>query len=232
MKRICIYITTVCSIFLIGCAKDKTNDKLPGLSSLTVVNARPDLSAGLLNFSGGTISQARNKAAAYYQGFFEFPLRAGNLPVTIVSADDTLHAVFQGNLALKNTGIYSLYLFGNADNPQSLFLEDYIPAHRDSVSGIRFINLSGDSSPVNIVIEGSGAPVFSSLGFKQLSKFKGYPVTMDVTNGGGYTFDILDSSGNFLTSVYWSYSLFQNNTMVISGSSADGSLAVFQVNNY
>ena len=234
MKKITYFIGALMALAVCSCNKDVLNSNVSETASITIINAVPDMPGALVNFTNGPINYARDQAAVSYQSYFEYGTVAGNLPLTIVSSADTLHPVYSNHLNEKKGGIYSLYLFGRESAVQGMLVEDAIPAHVDSVAGVRFVNLSTDGKPLNVILDGNppAQKEFINVAFKQITNFKNYSSNGAAIAIGGYTFDVTDSSGNILTTVFWSFKPFHNNTLVISGSATDGSLAVFQVNNY
>lgn len=202
-------------------------------ASLNIINASSAVPEAAINYSAAGFSYSQNKTFIGYQSALEFGLPTGSNPVNIISSADTTGSVFHGSLNLQLGGIYSLYLAGNSTKADTVFMKDNIPYYgADSVAGARFINLSPDSQPVSINLQGSATKEFSSLAYKKITAFKKYPATMAVINNGGYVYEVTDASGNVLTTFYWTPTVFKNNTLVISGSISDGSISVFPVNNY
>jgi hypothetical protein len=234
MKKITYFLGVLIALIVCSCNKDVFNSNVSGTASITIVNAVPDLPGALINFTTGPINYSQDQASISYQSFFEYGSAAGNLPITVVSAADTLHAVYSGHVNEKKSGIYSLYLFGQASAVQGLLVEDAIPAHQDSVAGARFVNLSTDAQPLNVILDGNpmSQTEFANIAFKQVTNFKSYSSNSAAMATGGYTFDVTDSNGNILTTFFWTFKPFYNHTLVISGSAANGTLAVFQVKNY
>jgi hypothetical protein len=107
--------------------------------------------------------------------------------------------------------------------------------YSDSISGVRFINLSQGSKPISINLQGNlpAQAEISGLAYKQVSVFKTYPDTNGISS---YNFEIRDqASGNLLTTFSWNFTLFKNNTLVITGSedpSIGTPVNVFPVNNF
>jgi hypothetical protein len=95
--------------------------------------------------------------------------------------------------------------------------------------------LSSGSQPISINLAGNDASQmeFNPIGYKQITAFKTYPDTCGISS---YNFEVRDkATDNLLTTFQWSFSLFKNNTLVISGSEDPASstpISVFAVNNY
>ncbi|HTD42520.1 MAG TPA: DUF4397 domain-containing protein [Mucilaginibacter sp.] len=229
MKKI-LYIAL--SLFITGLIAACKKDIIPSTAALNVINASSDIPSVAVNFTLSPISFYKQNAILSYGSSSDYPQSAGIVPLTLVSSIDTTHNIFQGNLNLAAGGIYSLYLYGSLPKIDTLFLKDNIPVHQDSTCGIRFINLSSDSGPISVDVQGGTTVDFSSIAFKYITAFKTYPVTAAIKNNGGYIFEVKDATGNILTTVSWNFKIFQNNTLVISGSKARSTMQVIQVNNY
>ena len=152
----------------------------------------------------------------YYTLFYQYSPLAGNDTVYVVQNTDTLGVgpkatgqMYYGILPFKKWGIYSLFLCGtDTTSPDYLFTADTLPYHgpSDSTVGIRFVNLSAGSNPININVEGSpnGSPI-SNLSYKGISSFENYICNSSVQNSN-YTIVISDAvTGNTLLSLtgYW-----------------------------
>jgi hypothetical protein len=66
--------------------------------------------------------------------------------------------------------------------------------------GVRFVNLSAGSAPVNFSITGATTgPEVSGLAYKSMTAFKMYPATSTVSN---YNFEVRDPATNTLLASY------------------------------
>jgi hypothetical protein len=127
--------------------------------------------------------------------------------------------------------IYSFFLAGQAPNITGILVKDNIPYHTDSTCGVRFINLSPNSTPFNITL--STTPTVyevSSLGYLQYTDFKLYPAK---AANASYTIQVRKASDN---SLLYTYPLitprFTNVTLVIRGLvNASPALTIIRVNN-
>jgi hypothetical protein len=224
------------SILIVGfgsCKKD--TNPLYSIAALTIVNASPNNPSIVATISDTLVPFYVNQSPIAYQSFAEYGNPSGNTPLNLVSAADTSVPLFQGKFNLKPGGIYSLYLVGQIKAIDTVFRQDIIPVYQDSVSGLRFINLVQGSQPISVNLQGyfPTQTEFSGLAYKQISDFKTYSGIGGITS---YEFEIRDqSTGNLLTTFSWHFSLYKNNTLVISGSEDPNSTtptSVFQVNNY
>ncbi|HWK07714.1 MAG TPA: DUF4397 domain-containing protein [Puia sp.] len=237
MQTYRVFVAFAVSLTILSCHKSGTP---VAPVSLNVVNAiagsQPIIPVlgttdTILYFSGAlTVGYA---SAQLYS-----PLSGPNLLYVVQNTDTapSKEKLFNGTLNLSAGAIYSFFLAGDTTKADTLLVQDHIPLYNDSSAGVRFVNLSPGSQPINITLNGN--PVsqteFSGLGYKQISSFKTYAANSSV--GGNYLFVIRDqATGDSLTSYPWYYSLYKNNTLVISGSEDPASstpLQVFSVNNY
>jgi len=224
-------------IFLMGglWTACKKGDPAPaGLTALNVINASTDVPSVAVNFTIPPTPFYKQQAVVGYGSVAEYGNLPGSLPLTLVSSADTTQNLFQGTLNIGKGKIFSLYICGTLPRVDTLLMQDNIPVHRDSTSGLRIINLSPDSGPLSVNIAGASATDFTPLAYKQISAFKSYPVTSAIINNGGYNFEVKDGSGNVVATFSWNNSFFpfKNYTMVISGLASQSSVQVFQVNNF
>jgi len=227
MKKITIFIL-LCAVFFCCACKKEGLPKVAS-SALNVVNAITNQSSVNVNPFGTPIVYSTFPQLSY-QSSEVLTLSPGNSDITVNIVTDTLHTFYNQNVSTVNGGIYSLYLFGQSPY-QTMLLKDNIPAVQDSSAGVRFINLSPDSQPVTVNIQGDNNTVFNSLAYKSITDFKMLSAKMSV--GGVYNFEVRDAaSGTVLYTYSWYFKPFFCQTLVISGLQSDGSLSVFSVNNF
>lgn len=233
MKKIKFLYIVICSFFISSITACKKDNAVPTVAALNIINASADLTKLTVNFTQSPVPFYKQLAQIGYGASAEYSEPTGTVPITLISSADTLHHFFQGTLHLAPGDIYSLYVYGKLPSIDTLLLKDNnIPIHKDSTCGVRFINLSTDSGPLSVNVQGSSTVDFTNIAFKNITVFKTYPLTTATINNGGYTFEVKDAGGNVLTTFSWSFKIFQNNTVVVTGSKASNSVQVIQVNNY
>jgi len=231
MKNIKYLLTVMAVAVITSCKKDLGHK--PNVAAFNIINAALSQPQVAVNFSPTNLPYGQEMSFVSYQSSLEFSLPSGNIPVNIVSSSDTTAVLLVTNFKLALGGIYSLYLAGNSAKPDTIFMKDNIPYYpTDSLSGARFINLCSDSQQLSISLQGGSGNEFSNLSYKKITTFKPFSAIGNITNNGGYNFNITDVSGNVLTTFNWDPIVYKNYTLVISGLVADGSISVFAVNNF
>ena len=107
--------------------------------------------------------------------------------------DTTTHSapLLDLKLNLPVNAINTLYLTGIVAAPETVLVTEEIPSHTDSVVGIRFVNLSPGSNPVNIRLSTDTTwNLVSGLAYKSPSPFSNYPVVAAINS---YTFQFRDA---------------------------------------
>ena len=220
----------------------KSNNTITAPASLNVVNAIPALNGQLILTVVGTSDSTQyfNVPRIYYGHTQLFSPVSGTNAIYVVQGYDTTNPkqrLFNGTLNLASGGMFSFFLSGDTTKIDTLFVQDNIPYHPDSTTGVRFVNLSAGSQPISVTLLGKDPTQteFIGLGYRQISSFKSYTANSSVA-GKNYTFVIRDqTTGDSLTQFTWNYPVFRNNTLVISGSEDPASstpLQVFAVNHY
>lgn len=162
-------------LFLSSCKKDSI--KTQSTSSLNVISASQAVPFLSVNFTFSPVPFSQyigpNQSHITYGSSVEFGNSSGNSPLELISSQDTLHSFYKNTLNFKAGGIYSLYIMGQ-NQAETMLLEDHIPSYQDSTSGVRFINLSSDSKPITINLQGNltSQTEFTGLEYKQISDFK------------------------------------------------------------
>jgi hypothetical protein len=227
-------------VLLSGCAKTSFDGTVP-VAALNVINAAMDVPSLNVNFTATPIPYYLYQQPVSYGSSYEWAVAPGDSPIVIVSSLDTSSSIFTGNFKFVPQAIYSLYVLSGTSGGQGnvLFQQDTIPVYTDSAAGVRFINLSPDSHPLTVNLQGNppSQTEFSPLAYEQISSFKQYSATSVVANNGGYSFEVHDqSTGILYTTITWNYQVYRNNTMVICGSvnplNTTTPIMVFAVNNY
>jgi len=232
MQQIKLYLSFLIAIGLVLACR-KTNNATQSIVALNVINASVVAPSVYVYFTQTASNFYLQESPVYYASSGEYSLPAGSSPLSVLSSSDTTTAIFQTNLSLAPGGIYSLYLSsGTGNQTGNQLIRDTIPTYADSSAGVRFINLSTDSGPINISLQGNNQNEFSSLVYEQITRFKTYPDNSNILNSGGYNYVVSDASGNVLANFNWIPRVFKNNTLVICGLDSLQTVQVFQVNNY
>jgi hypothetical protein len=227
MKHIKQIITFLCAmIFIISCKKYEI-ETYP-LTSLTMVNA---VVGGVgMKFGSQATSIANNS-------FTQISLIAGSNDLYVWPVSDSLKPYFSYPKFVTQGGEgYTLFVCGQVGSTEGVIVKKDIPYRTDSSAGLRFINLSPNSTPLNITL--STSPTIneiSSLAYKQYTEFKSYPGF----SNSAYTFQIRDASTASPTAPLATFSLpastvprFSNITLVIRGLvGTTPALGVTRVNN-
>ena len=156
--------------------------------------------------------------------------------IFFVSADDTLTRVHAETVKLQPGEIHSLFLTGELGSVQGILIRDAPLALKDSLIGVRFVNLSPDGSPVSIAIEGETDPINIGLGYREASSYQPFPATVAA---GAYTFEFKATDGTILATStldplpdVGQRRVFKNMTFVLIGLRDEGTLAVSVVDNF
>jgi hypothetical protein len=201
MKKNLLSIISVILLFL-GAACEKDDNEIKATANITVINAAVGAGAVRVNPGAGVgFSYARASDIGYGSSSV-FGAFRGNNAVTVVSATDTTKAFFTRTVDLQS--INSLYISGQTTTIDTMFrAETNIPYIQSSVLSpdssvyIRFVNLSPNSTPLNINIRSAASNEVSSLAYKGISEFKKYASKTASTT---YIFEVRDAATNTLRS--------------------------------
>src|SRR5882757_606601 len=219
MRYISKYLfPVILSVLVVSCSKNSNTPQVT--ASLTLVDAVVGNNKLMMNFSGNYSFNIGDSTSSfnYYnaansvsysgqynaQTYYVFNNWIGRQKLALYQWPDTLpksQPLFNFMLDLPVGSINSLFLTGTATSPDTLFTTDRPPYHpiSDSVTGIRFINLSSGSNPISVNIRGeaNGSEV-SSLPYKGLTSFISYPATTSAADT--INFEFRDAaSGTLLT---------------------------------
>lgn len=181
-----------------GCKKDETEYR--STANIVVVNAwagGTPLKAQVGATGGFAWSRASNLAygaAATYSGY------TGESTVNVVSAADTTKVLFQRSIGLGP--VSTLYITGLSSATDTIFRAEmaipYINAgdiSAEMAMHVRFVNLSPNSTPINIRLAGSTANEVAGLAYKGISAFRKYVALSSTAN---YVFEARDAATNAL----------------------------------
>ena len=220
----------ICSLTLIIASCKKETDP-PGVASLTIVNAVTGNTTLVSNFrSEGHLDYSKAARIGYLR-YMKSVLEANAGPhrLRFFPLSDTTDkgTLFDLQLDLPLSSMHTLFLAGTMDAPESTMISDeeipFYPAG-DSTMGIRFINLSKGSAPVNINITGlADGSETTGLAYKSITQFKRYPVSQTLQD---YKFEFRDAATGTLLATYTTLGLnqtapnnwvFRNFTVVLTG---------------
>jgi hypothetical protein len=211
------------TVLFVGCKKDEV--KLTPLASLNVSN---------FVVGGKTVRLGSNKSdSAVNMNFKQFGLIAGNSSVYLWPTGDSAHPYYNKTVSTNNGDVYSLFLAGNAATQiDTILVKENIPYRTDSTAGIRFINLSPNSSPLNIVRKKTPTVnEVTGLSYKQMTSFMSYPGLYNSAD----TFLVRDAAGTQLAQFNFTTATqprFANVTLVIRGLvGSSPAIGVTRVNN-
>lgn len=231
------FIICLFTLLFFSCKKETDP---PGVASLTIVNAVTGSTTLVSNFRSEGHLDYSKAARIPYKRYMKSVLEANAgqhrlrfFPFTDTTDKGTL---FDLRLDLPLSSMHTLFLAGTMDAPESVMISDaeipFYPAG-DSTMGIRFINLSKGSAPVNVNITGlaDGSEV-TGLTYKSITSFKRYPVSQMMQD---YVFEFRDAATGTVLASYTTLGLnqtapnswvFRNFTVALTGKPGEtGALA-------
>ncbi len=157
---------------------------------------------------------------SYFNRNGQFNSYAGDQSIVLYNNHDTTsksQPVFNFQVNLPVSSISSIFLTGSLSDPDMLLTRDHPPFHpaTDSSMGIRFVNLSPGNMKlsVNLAGQANGSEV-SSLGYKEITAFRNYPVIESVQE---YHYEFRDASnGNLIASFIIDVRDTQSNNFIIN----------------
>lgn len=222
------FIICIFTLVFFSCKKETDP---PGVASLTIVNAVTGSTTLVSNFKGEGHLDYSKAARIGYQRYMKSVLEANAGPhrLRFFPFSDTTDkgTLFDLQLDLPLSSIHTLFLAGTMDAPESVMIRDeeipFYPAG-DSTMGIRFMNLSKGSAPLNINIAGlaDGSEV-TGLAYKSITPFKRYPVSQTLQD---YFFEFRDAATGTVLANFTTPGLnqtapnnwvFRNFTVVLTG---------------
>lgn len=221
MNKIFAALAAACAIALalISCEKDDVN--LSPLSSLTIANAVVGTSE---------LKLGSNTQPTFFNSAGQYGLIAGNNQLYIWPAEDSASPVYNQSINTRNGGIYTLFLAGQYPGTvEPILVEEDLPLHTDSTTGVRFIHLAAGAPNVSIKLAGGAKHEFTDLEFKEKSWFLMYPAKGE---NAEYIFEIFDNTSGELVTTYTLFTpRFKNVTLAITGNATIG-YSVVQVNHF
>jgi hypothetical protein len=234
------FIVTIVGLALVsGCTRKYDFPKQGNTSSVTIVNATVNAPAVIPTFTNSTVQWIATATSVSFGNSMEYGIPSGSTALHFWESSDTTQSLFNGSFDLAPQGIYTLFLCGNyqfKNTADTVFTMDVIPYHSvtDSTMSIRFINLSPDSEPLSVDVQGnSPGSTITSLPYKSVSAFVSYSATSAAT---APTFEIRDAaSGNILLTTSASILPFKSMTVAVIGQESPSGtvpLSTITVNNY
>lgn len=213
MKQISLTTLLLAALIFTACKKDKI--ETAKLTSLTVGNFKINGKQTRLGSNATNINNLNTNGT-------QMAVIAGENNLYFWPVGDSLNPYFtQTKFASADREVYSVFLCGDTltQRGEAVVIKENIPYRTDSTAGIRFINLSPNSTPLNITLSTSTTVnEVSDLAYKQYTDYKSYPGLYN----SAYTFQVraANNPGTVLTTFSLTAAQvprFANITVVIRG---------------
>lgn len=243
MKTCKLNIILSLSLLCLAFVSCKKTQPAPVISHLTLFNAMPGNERLMISLRGTKPLDRYYDARILYYAIFDndakYAIIKEDQPLAIYRYPDTLPTskpLYDLNLKLKQGSINKLYFTGSVEHPDYLLSTFVPPAYNaaDSTFGIRFLNLSYQSKPVNVYLVGNGErKEVEGLAYKGATEFKRYAAPLKT---GAYTFEFRDQESQKLLATYTTSGVgvatenlwrFRNFTLALIGS-PDGTTEVLK----
>jgi hypothetical protein len=228
-----------------ACKKDKTFTSNNDASIMAINGAinSSDISLKMNDrFNPSGFGTSNTNTVGYGRGAFFFAEGKTTKIDVLKASDSSLLATNTSDL--KKATIYTLLINGTLPNVETELIEetnypfvekDKILSDADSVINLRFINLSPDTNPIDVKLQGATTNEATGLAYKGYTAFKAYPAK--VTNHAGtigystLTFQFIEN-GTVLKSItlfVYDPNRFKNEALVLIGSKSNSSLTIKEI---
>lgn len=248
MKKILIMLLT--GLVIQSCKRIEVK---PATASITVVNAAIDVAAAKSYASDKRVSWSAMPTGdvVNFANFKHFGVFVGRKNVAAVISADTTKILFSETGDFKEGGLNTLFICGQSDSYEGVYLADEnLPNYTEEVIGIRFINLSPNSTAISVNL--TATPLVNetaSLAYKQKTEFKTYTANATAITTG-IAFQVKNAATGALLASYTlpttavspyttatvAQARFKNVTLVIKGlvgtTTGANAFGVFPVSHY
>lgn len=183
-----IALVGLLSLLFTSCIKTDNSDKyIPATTALlSFIQASPDQPP--LDFFIGN-GKVNPTALNYGNTINYFTVSSGQIPVNF-NNDATGSVILSGTVTLNQNAAYSLFLANKSTSPEIVLLTDTITMPAGGNASIRFINLSPDSPPVSLAVQGTTQPLTAA------EPYKGYTSFFPIKGKTAYTLEVLQGTTN------------------------------------
>ncbi|MBB5440239.1 hypothetical protein HDC92_003939 [Pedobacter sp. AK017] len=168
----------------------KTETKSEPLASLNVITAV---------IGGGNVKLNTNERdSVKAHNWKTFGIVPGK-EIWLYKTGNPVVSYYKETPATENGGVYSIFLAGQGSTFEPIFMKENLPAfYKDSIFGVRIVNLSPNSTPVNVTLaSAAGTNVFTSVAYKQVTGITTFPLRT-VIPAGTVSFQIRNEAGVLL----------------------------------
>ena len=175
-----------------ACSKQKSPEESP--ATVMLFNALEDGITIRANLSGQHPIQYNTALLLPPRNHTRIHSKQAVQPFAFYASADTMPKdapVWTGDLPLQRGNIYSLFIYGNQQQAETLLLEEKLQGFsKDSVTYLRFANMS-NSQPVSVNIQGKPhGSLINQLNYKTASAFIPLPADKTVVE---YVFEVRDA---------------------------------------
>jgi len=202
-----VVIVWVLSLLLTSCIKtDNSSNYTPATTALlSFIQASPDEPP--LDFFIGN-SKVNPAALNYGNSISYFTVSSGQIPLNFIN-ETTGSPILSGTITLNQNAAYSLFLANKSTSPEIVLLTDTITMPAGGNASIRFINLSPDSPPVSLAVQGTTQPLTAA------EPYKGYTSFFPIKAKTSYTFEVLQGTTNTVLATLPNFALINGGVYTI-----------------
>lgn len=182
-KKVVLAAMLLITVLASSCSDDDDDVVVPQAAYVSVINALAGSQP--LDFFLDE-NQTNNNGIRYGDGRDYISAFTGERRVTFRETG-SVQSILTDTVTLENEEYYSLFLAGAIDKPELIFLHDTITQPARGNAAVRFVNLSADAGPVDLVIK-QGPVLASGRNYKEYTSFtevQGYNrYTIEVREAG------------------------------------------------
>jgi len=218
MKKILLFLLIASTFW----ACHDSNVQPSALSSFNITNAVVGGNTLTLNNTGPNVSN---------MSFTQCTVFAGQSQVKLGDTSQRPQQVYyHQTIGTVDGSYYSLFLTGSSPTQvDNVLIKESYKNYADSVTGIRFINLSPGSNPISVDIAGkANGSEASSLAYKAYTNFNKYSAT---AANSSYNFEFRDqATGDLIATYNVTVPVFKNVTLGLAG--LESTPSIIAINEY
>lgn len=132
-----------------------------------------------------------------------FSMRSGDSSIVFYPTKNPAKPYYNNVQTIVGGDIYTIFLHGKFPDVEMMWIKDHIPPYfTDSSLGVRIINLSPNSTPIDITLASATSnKLFSKINYKELTEFLVLPLKSNMP-AGSVSFQVRNSIDNTVLATY------------------------------